>query len=200
MADFLPRRDSALRDWTRVFAQGIQQDPSALGLSAQQAADYAVLQQGFTQALQAARQPITRGVRTVMEKDTARRALVAETRVLARLVRAQPGVDKTTLLGLGLLKAGGEAVGSAGDAPPVEQVLGSRVSMRADSRRVEVSLCRRDGGGSGRRARWARRCIGRSATITRRRWTGSRWRGTRRSWRWRLCCRRTSRRRAHGCG
>lgn len=161
MADFLPRRDAALRDWTRVFAQGIQHDPAGLGLTLQQAADYAALQQEFAAAYQASQEPMTRGVRTVMVKDRMRKAVVKETRVLARLVRAQPGVTPEVLLKLGLLRAGGEAVGAEGAAADVEQERGPKVRVKADSRRVSVTLRgegyarRRPSGSVGAAVYWA---------------------------------------------
>lgn len=162
MADFLPRRDVSMATWTRQFARGIAGDPAGLGLTAAQAAAYAVLQQAFAEALRAAQNPETRGLRTVMLKDKARKDLVSQTRVLARIIRAQPGVSKVTLLGLGLLRAGGESVGSVGEeAGAVEDVCAPSVWVKTDGQRVEVSLRsagrrrRRPSGAAGAAVYWA---------------------------------------------
>lgn len=136
MADFLPRADADVLQFTRNFAKQIQQDPSRFALSAEQAAGYVAAQAAFAAAYLASQNPVTRGVWTVMQKNEARKAVVGQTRELARLVRAQPGVSRLALVVLGLVR--GSSVG--GGAGEVEQVRGPSVRVRADSRRVEVEL------------------------------------------------------------
>lgn len=141
MADFLPRRDAALVDWTRNFSQMIQHDPTQYGLTAVQAADYAALQQDYAQAYRQANEPMTRGLRTVLVKDETRRAVVEQTRVLARRVRAQPGVTGVELYKLGLV---GPGAGDEGDS--VQQAQGPRLKVVAPGRCVKVSVRRYEGG------------------------------------------------------
>ncbi len=137
MADFLPRGDEDRVLFTANFAKQITADPARFGLTAAQAAAYQTVQSAFAQAYRAAVSPQSRGLATVRMKNERRKAAVAMTRELTRIVRASPGVTSVDLLMLGL-RARGAAVRGAGEpAPP-------RVMVRADSRRVEVLLRRDD--------------------------------------------------------
>lgn len=154
MADFLPRRDFDLLHWTVNFAQKIQEDPSQLGLTAKQASNYTVLQTDYAVALRAARDNATRGLLTVLEKNESREALIAQTRVLARIVRALPGISEQTLVSLQLRPhsyddadaTNRHPVSAAGTGSAEMAQLrglpakGPRATVKADSRRIVVSV------------------------------------------------------------
>lgn len=147
MADFLPRRDGALVEWTANFAHRIVADPARFGLTGAQVTAYAAEQATFAGAYRAAVEPETRGLRTVLVKDEARERVIAMTRELARWVRVQPGVTVEDLLALGLRKAGGEAAGAVdenGDRQDAQR--GPRVKASASGRRVTVEVRMRKGG------------------------------------------------------
>ncbi|MEM1445652.1 MAG: hypothetical protein AAGF84_06320 [Planctomycetota bacterium] len=135
MADFLPRRDADFANFCAAFAEGIlaPPGPEALGISVAQAAAYAQNERAFAEALAAANAPTTRGPWTIARKDEARKALAAETRTLAKLVRAQPGVSLETLYRLGLGKRCSERPIDANDAPRLH-VLG----MDGDTLRLRL--------------------------------------------------------------
>ncbi len=146
MADFIPRRDVDVVQFTQNFARQIQADPSRFALSAEQAAAYTADQEAFAAAYKAAVNPGTRGLATVLAKDTARKAVVQQTRELARFIRVQPGVTSMMRFDLGLLGAGGEAAGAGGEGESVYKARGPRLKVSAPGRRVKVSVRRTDGG------------------------------------------------------
>jgi len=100
--DFIPRRDAAFRDWSRVFSEAINSTPEAFRLTPQQAADYAALNDAYAAALQVASEPNTRTTVTVSAKKTARRNAEREARRLARLIQATKGITNDQRAQLGL--------------------------------------------------------------------------------------------------
>lgn len=102
MPDFLPRRAAEMVDWTRSFSQTIREDPAAFGLSAQEADDYAELQEAYALAYRRSQDPSTRSPAQVQAKNTALKALKRRTRQLAWRVRGTPGMDTGRLARLGL--------------------------------------------------------------------------------------------------
>lgn len=102
MPDFLPRRAAEMVDWTRSFSQTIREDPTAFGLSAQEADDYAELQEAYALAYRRSQDPSTRSPAQVQAKDTALKALKERTRQLAWRVRAAIGKQNPALNRLGL--------------------------------------------------------------------------------------------------
>ncbi len=102
MPDFLPRRAADMVDWTRSFSQAIGDDPTAYGLSAEDADNYAVLQEAYALAYRRSQDPSTRSPAQVQAKDSALKALKERTRQLAWRVRGTPGMDAGRLARLGL--------------------------------------------------------------------------------------------------
>lgn len=102
MHDFLPEREYELREWSRVFSQGISADPQAVSLTQQQCDDYAALNDIYAAALRTASEPITNSSSARVAKREAKKALKAEARKLARIIRAAPQVTAQQLSGLGL--------------------------------------------------------------------------------------------------
>ncbi len=144
MADFLPRRDAELLGWTQRFARVIAADPAAYGLSAEQAGAYQTLQSTFAQAYAKAMSGQTRGLLTVQLKDEARAKLSAQTRALARVVRAWPGITAVKKVELGLMPRPHERDGSGDLAAP-------KVRVQSPGRQVTVQVLDMTAGHPGRR-------------------------------------------------
>ena len=125
--DFFPRPESRILSWSANFKNHILAAPGDYGLTAQQAADYAAVQETFAAAYQTAVNPSTNSASAVLAKNIARQALEALTRSLARIVRADPLVTAEMRfdLGLSLPPAGGGSPIVPPDAPPVLRVIGS---------------------------------------------------------------------------
>jgi hypothetical protein len=110
MADnFLPNPDAELLAWSANFSRGINSSPGELGISVQQAAEYADLHASFAEAMAAARDPGTRTRANVSRKNDVRKMLRDRARMLARIVRAQPDVSAKQRIELGLAAASAAA-------------------------------------------------------------------------------------------
>lgn len=104
MASYLPLADGPLQDWADNFSAKIsaEADPATIGLDAKQVTDYAALAADYATKLAASVNPDTRGGATVLAKNTAKKALVAESRKLAMIVTNHPGVTDQQRYDLGL--------------------------------------------------------------------------------------------------
>lgn len=139
MPDFLPRRDADLRVWSASFSKQLSQTPEAFGVSAQQAAGFAVLQQAYAHRYAVAMSPQTRTVVNIQAKDAARDAMVALARELAGVVRSRRATTNAQLVELGLRKEvagrGRQRVPRPGVAPLiyVRRVMGRRMWLRVSA-------------------------------------------------------------------
>ncbi len=104
MASYLPLADGPLRDWAKNFSDQISAggDPTALGLTLDQTMAYASLSGDYATKLAASINPETRGGATVLAKNNAKKALVAESRRLAMIVTNHPGVTDEQRYDMGL--------------------------------------------------------------------------------------------------
>ena len=137
--DFLPRADGELRAWTRAFGNALAAGEGRLPVDAGEVAAYLELQAGFARRLADAVGPETRGVRTVFLKDEARRALVDETRRLARRVRgAGVGPGDLQVLGLAVPKGRRRRAPGPGERPFLVVALEPDGALRLDLRREVV--------------------------------------------------------------
>lgn len=134
MPDYLPRKDTDLRQWTANLSAQISANPGVLGLSPLQALDYAASVADFAAALGLATDPGTRTCGTVASKDAARRATVEMTRILVRIIRAVPGISESQLLDLGF---SARSAGSPVHPPQTQPVL---TLLPTVGRIVRVSL------------------------------------------------------------
>jgi len=99
-SDYLPAGDEAFNSWSGNFSGLVSATPTAYGLVAADATSLAALHSSYATALEIALEPTTRTPVTVATKDTARAALVADIRSLARRIQACPTVtvaQKTAL-------------------------------------------------------------------------------------------------------
>jgi hypothetical protein len=121
--DFLPERQAELLHWSRAFRQQIVAQPTMFGLTAEQAAWYATLDDAFAHELKLAREPTTRTPVQIKKKDEAKKALKAGARMLARIVRATPGITNTQRVQLGLTVRDEELTPAARPSSAPEVVL-----------------------------------------------------------------------------
>ena len=134
--DFFPRRLADVLSWARNFAATIQSDPERYSLSPEQSAQYALKLEAFATLYQAAHDPTTRTRGVISARNDALAALEAETRLLARIVRAAPAVTRAMRIDLGLSTSDGGGKGAPTQAPDhapniaAAAIIGRTVSLR----------------------------------------------------------------------
>lgn len=102
MADFLPRKENALLQWSQRFSGQIAAAPVSYGLTAGQAAAYAALDDAFAAALAKTSVRQIRSMVTVVEKNAAKALLVTMARQLSMIVKGTAGVTATQRIDLGI--------------------------------------------------------------------------------------------------
>jgi hypothetical protein len=100
--DYIPSKDADLVTWSSNFAAVITAAPTSYGLSSGQASAYTTLDTAFATAYEAAINPGTRTPVTVATKDSARNALVANARSLAKIAQGYSGITPELLADAGL--------------------------------------------------------------------------------------------------
>src|SRR3954466_6404576 len=100
--DFLPSREAQLVAWVSTFKTLITATPTAYGLTAALATTYGTLAPNYVNAYNLAQADATRTPSSIIAKDAARTLLIANTRVLARIVQATPSVTAQQKSDLGL--------------------------------------------------------------------------------------------------
>src|SRR2546421_445705 len=133
--DFFPRPEAKILLWTANFAQQINSDPGAYGLSDAQAAHYLATQEAFASAYAVAMNPQTATTPARAGKNGAGGAGEAEPRLVARLFRAPPGGPGEPRMGRGFSDpAGGRGppTPAPADAPQlqIDSVRGRWVNVR----------------------------------------------------------------------
>lgn len=134
--DFLPRPQNELRIWSQSFSNQISDSPATYGLTAQQAADYAALNDAFAAAFATAANNSTRTPTSIVTKKDAMKALKAKARELARIIRANPDVTAAQRRSLGLsiheADAASPRIGPPAQPPliGVKSVRGRSVTIR----------------------------------------------------------------------
>jgi hypothetical protein len=99
---FLPSRDAELVTWSNNFKVKISAAPTTYGLTAAMATAYTTLHNNFVTAYNTANDPLTRSPVNVTAKDTAKAALIANARMLARTVQGTSTVTAAQKEDLGL--------------------------------------------------------------------------------------------------
>ncbi|HZZ43626.1 MAG TPA: hypothetical protein VFE58_11865 [Tepidisphaeraceae bacterium] len=100
--DWLDTSDGPLSTFANDFSAKITATPTAFGLVAGDATSLATLVTAYNTALAAATDPVTRTRVTVAAKDTAKVALIADIRALAKRIQASPAVTPAQKTSLGL--------------------------------------------------------------------------------------------------
>jgi len=121
----IPRRDSDLLYFAANFSARINADPGMFGLTPGQAGAYAGLYAAYADAYQAANTASTNSRSSIVTKNDALKALEAETRQLARIVRANAAIPNDEKAKLGIhLPDGHLTPVRRPPSPPVLSVLG----------------------------------------------------------------------------
>ncbi len=102
MAGFIPSKEAELVTWSTNFDAQINNDPPALGLTVVQTGGYSTLHAAFVAAFQASQDHSTRTPSSILAKNDAKEALVANARALARIIQACPTVTDQQRSDLGL--------------------------------------------------------------------------------------------------
>lgn len=104
MRDVLPRRQSDMMEWAGLFNQHLNAapGPEQYGVTAAEAASYAVTLAEAQSAYAVANDPDTRTSVAVKAKDAALSALAAESRVLVKVIKARPSVTDAQRESLGI--------------------------------------------------------------------------------------------------
>jgi hypothetical protein len=146
--DFLPRRDVDLLAWSGSFRAKIEIEGEAVGVPAERIAEYAAAQGLFAQTMAMRADPSARSPSGVVAKNTARKALRAQSRLLARMIHGKglATPHQTAAFGLTVRRPGGK---SARHPSPASAPWLSIIEMRG--RRVKVRL--RDADAPTRRGR-----------------------------------------------
>jgi hypothetical protein len=100
--DFFPRTDAGVRSWANTFSQLISTDAERYSLTPAQAASFAAKTELYSAAYMLANANATNSSSAVQSKNDSRKALEAEARQLARIVRASPMVTNEMRQSLGL--------------------------------------------------------------------------------------------------
>lgn len=100
--DYIPRGDSAFRDWLLNFATLIAADPTRYGLDTGDATTIASLSDDYDAAYQPVQAPSTRTPSAVAQKDAVKASAVASVRVYAQLIKANGGVTNDDKIALGI--------------------------------------------------------------------------------------------------
>lgn len=124
MRDVLPRRQSDMMEWAGLFSQHLNAapGPEQFGVTAAEAASYAVTFAEAQSAYAVANDPDTRTSVAVKAKDAVLSALAAESRVLVKVIKARPSVTDAQRESLGIAPrkvARRSVVGPPTEAPRV---------------------------------------------------------------------------------
>jgi hypothetical protein len=99
---FTVRKDGVFAAGSNVFSTKISATPTAYGLTAGQASNYASLNGTFQTAYQAVLDPATKTKATVSTKNTAREPLRQSASSLAKIINGTPTVTDSQKIDLGL--------------------------------------------------------------------------------------------------
>ena len=131
--DYLPSDEMALRSWVANFSNLVSQWQSELGVPAEVTEELAVKSAAFGSALALAKDPETRGLRTVFLKDELKRELKTLVRQVARMVQGRMSVtdDQRQALGLTIRKtrAGSGVVPESAPMVTLSLAAGNKVRV-----------------------------------------------------------------------
>jgi hypothetical protein len=100
--DFIPSREAELVTWSNAFSTQISATPTAFGLVAGQATVYATLNTAWIAAYNTAKASLTRSPANILTKNAAKKALIANARLLAGVIQKYPAITNTQRSELGL--------------------------------------------------------------------------------------------------
>lgn len=88
--------------WSNTFSTLISATPTAYGLSEAQAASYAGVQEAYSASYALIVEKATRTEPNIATKNAAKEALIEQSRMLARIIQANPAVTDAMKIALGL--------------------------------------------------------------------------------------------------
>jgi hypothetical protein len=100
--DFIPPVESEFVTWSTNFNARITATPTAFNLTTLQATAYGTAHDAFVTAYDAANNDGTRTPSAVISKNDAKKVLIDNARMLARIIQAAPSVTNTQKSDLGL--------------------------------------------------------------------------------------------------
>ncbi len=130
---YLPITDAGLLAWTNNFLLGIQDTPTAVGLTTVQVSAYDLAYSEWRDKLAAAVNPSTRGTLTVFAKNEIKKQIISISREYAAIVQAFPGTTDEQRVSLGLTVRKSPAPIPAPDFAPsmdIVSVNGRTITVR----------------------------------------------------------------------
>jgi hypothetical protein len=103
--DYIPKSDSAVRDWLRNFASLIAANPNKYALTAADAAVLTSTSDAYSSAYDTAVAPSTRTSSNIADKDSQRAAAIGTARTYAQMIRATGAISNEDKIALGLRPA-----------------------------------------------------------------------------------------------
>ncbi len=134
--DFLPTREPELVTWITNFNALVGINFLLYGISSTQATGYATLATTYITSYNVAKSDSTRTPAAIRTKDSNRKIIIAQTRVLARIIQAFPGVTDTMRQALGLtIRSNPSPIPPPSDSPVLEvvSVVGRTVTVNLRS-------------------------------------------------------------------
>jgi hypothetical protein len=130
--DFLPAREADLLNWSLNFKTKITAAPTTYGLVAGQATTYGTLHDAFNTAYIAAVNDASNSSSAIVAKNTAKTALIANARLLARIVQAAPAVTNAQKsdLGLTVRDTGPSPIPPPASAPDIDIISATGNTVR----------------------------------------------------------------------
>src|SRR5438128_805755 len=123
MAQFPPNKDAALLAMANNFQAKIATDFATYGYTSAQATENATVTTAFADAMAAIDDPATKTRAKVAAKDTAKRNLVNNLRILNRVAQANPALTDEQKIELGLpVYASRSPINPPTDVPVMEVV------------------------------------------------------------------------------
>jgi hypothetical protein len=142
--DFLPRGDGQLVQWARNFSYLINLAPEDYQLTEEQAADFALLYEQFSEDYARAIDPSTRTASAVQRKNTSRARLKKSARVLARHIQSRIETSDAQRANLRLsIRGPGSPIPKPAETPLLEIIA-------VDGYRLVGQLRMRNSGRSGK--------------------------------------------------
>jgi hypothetical protein len=130
--------DATMVSGSAAFSAAINVNPSALGLSDEQALAYAEIDAALQVAYHDAVTPSTRTPVAVARKDACVKAMQRSATMLSAIIHGTPAVDAAQLISLGLLPRPKHRRRNVPDTPPAVRVIS------VAGRVVKIRVCDRD--------------------------------------------------------
>lgn len=131
--DWVPTRESRLVTFSAHFAQQISASPESYGLTADEASEFAALNDAWVNAYTAANRNATRTPMAIVAKDDARDAMLPMLRQLGMFIQRRPQTtnDQRVRLGLRIHSTNHTPIGPPQTAPALNilSVLGQTVKI-----------------------------------------------------------------------